>query len=116
MLDCIDGPEADTPYPAPPKARAFLEEVGASPGRLRIRFSDETPSGIPVRPEIAAALRQTARQLEALGHDVEEKGLGINYRKLYAASTAVLAPTSPVRCASGSRPWGANHGRKSLRP
>ena len=71
MLDCIDHPEPDSPYPAPPKARAFLEEVSAAPGRLRIRFSDETPSGIPVHPEIAAALRQTARQLEALVHIVE---------------------------------------------
>lgn len=91
MLDCIDKPEADTPFPAPPKARAFLHEVSAAPGRLRIRFTDETPAGQPVHPEIAAALRQTARNLEALGHHVEEKGLGINYRKLYAASTAVLA-------------------------
>jgi amidase len=91
MLDCIDGPEADSPYPAPPKARPYLQEVATPPGRLRIRFTDETPSGQPIHPEIAAALRQTAKQLEALGHHVEEQGLGINYRKLYAASTAVLA-------------------------
>ena len=48
-------------------------------------------SGQPIHPEIAAALRQTAKQLEALGHHVEEQGLGINYRKLYAAS-----PSSPT--------------------
>ncbi len=91
MLDCVDMPEADTPYASPPKARPFLHEVGTAPGNLRIRFTDETPSGVPVHPEIAAALRVTARKLEALGHSVEEQGLGINYRKLYAASRAVLA-------------------------
>jgi amidase len=92
MMDCIDAPEPDSPYPQPPKARPFLQEVSAPAGRLRIRFTDETPSGLPVDPEIAAALRKVAKQLEALGHHVEEGGLGINYRKLYAASTAVLGP------------------------
>ena len=90
MLDCIDMAEADSPYPMPPKNGAYLKEVSAPVGQLRIRFTDETPSGHPVDPEIAAALRRTAKQLEALGHIVEEKGLGINYRKLYAASSAVL--------------------------
>jgi len=90
MLDCVDTPEPDSPYHAPPKARPFLQEVTAAPGRLRIAFTDETPSGKPVHPEIAAALRDTAKKLEALGHDVQERGLGINYRKLYAASRAVL--------------------------
>ncbi len=91
MLDCIDIPEADTPYPSPPKTRPYALEVATAPGRLRIAFSDETPSGQPIDPEIAAALRDTAKKLEALGHHVEERGLGINYRKLYAASRAVLA-------------------------
>ena len=90
MLDCIDLPEIDSPYPSPPKARPYSQEVTTAPGRLRIRFTDETPSGHPIDPEITAALRATAKHLEALGHHVEEAGLGINYRKLYAASTAVL--------------------------
>ncbi|NOT39613.1 MAG: amidase, partial [Alphaproteobacteria bacterium] len=91
MLDCVDAPEADTPYPMPPKTRPYLQDVTTAPGRLRIAFTDETPSGQPIDPEIAAHLRATAKQLEALGHHVEQRGLGINYRKLYAASRAVLA-------------------------
>jgi amidase len=90
MLDCVDMPEADTPYPSPPKTGPYLREVTTAPGRLRIAFTDETPSGKPIHPEIAAALRDTAKKLQALGHHVEERGLGINYRKLYAASRAVL--------------------------
>ncbi|MEQ1864263.1 MAG: amidase family protein [Micropepsaceae bacterium] len=90
MLDCIDMPEADSPYPMPPKTRPYALEAATAPGKLRIAFTDETPSGKPVDPEIAALLRDTAKKLEALGHHVEERGLGINYRKLYAASTAVL--------------------------
>jgi amidase len=57
---------------------------------LRIAFSSQTPSGVPAHPEVRAALEQTARWLEALGHHVEERDLGIDYRKLYKASNAVL--------------------------
>ena len=91
MLDAVDAPEIDSPYPSPPKARPYILEVTAPPGKLRIAFSEETPNGKPIHPEVRAALRATAKLLESLGHHVEERGLGINYRKLYAASRAVLA-------------------------
>lgn len=90
MLDATDAPEADSPYPAPPKQRPYLLEVSTNPGRLRIAYSSATPSGVPVHPEVRAALEKTAHWLEALGHHVEEKDLGIEYRKLYKASNAVL--------------------------
>lgn len=90
MLDCVDAAEADSPYPMPPKARPYLQEVTTAPGKLRIAFSDETPNGRPVHPEIRAALVAAAKLLEGLGHHVEERGLGIHYRKLYAASRSVL--------------------------
>ncbi|MEQ9315204.1 MAG: amidase family protein, partial [Henriciella sp.] len=73
----------------PPKERPFADEVGAPPGKLRIAFHSETPSGKPVHPEIRAALEETAKLLECLGHHVEERGLGIDYRRLYTAQRAV---------------------------
>lgn len=90
MLDATDAPEADSPYPAPPKQRPYLLEVSTNPGRLRIAFSSTTPSGVTPHPEVRAALEKTAEWLEALGHHVEERDLGIEYRKLYKASNAVL--------------------------
>lgn len=90
MLDATDMPEADSPYPAPPKQRPYLLEVSTHPGRLRIAFSSVTPSGVQPHPEVRAALEKTAKWLEALGHHVEERDLGIEYRKLYKASNAVL--------------------------
>ncbi len=90
MLDATDMAETDSPFPHPPKARPYLTEVTAAPGRLRIAFSSETASGRPVDAQIRDALVRTARQLEALGHYVEERNLAINFRKLYAASQAVL--------------------------
>jgi amidase len=90
MLDATDIEDPCSPFPMPPKQRPYLLEARTNPGRLRIAFSGETPSGTPMHPEIAAALNKTAQWLERLGHHVEEKGLGIDYRKLYRASNAVL--------------------------
>lgn len=116
MLDCIDIPEADTPYPSPPKTRPYLQEVTTAPGRLRIAFTEETPSGQPIDPEISAALRDTAKKLEALGHHVEERGLGINYRKLYAASRAVLAANFAASMRERVRQMGREPRQDELEP
>ena len=85
MLDATGYPEPGSPYPAPPKDRPYLEEITRSPGRLRIAWSSETPSGRPIDPEIQAALERTAALLQALGHEVVEQGLGIDYRALFAS-------------------------------
>ena len=73
MLDATHGPELWSPYFVPPPARPFAEEVGRDPGRLRISFTDKSPYGDTIDPEIAAAVRETATLLAALGHDVEER-------------------------------------------
>ena len=85
MLDATGRPEIDDPYPAPPKARPYMEEIEQSPGRLRIAWSSETASGRPIDPEIQAALERTAALLQGLGHEVVEQGMGIDYRALYTA-------------------------------
>lgn len=89
LLDATGFREPGSPFASPPKARPYIEEIQITPGALRIAFHSETPNGKPVHPEIRAALETTARRLDALGHHVEERGLGINYRKLYAAQRAV---------------------------
>ena len=65
MLDAIHGPEPSSPYVAPPPERPFLEEVGRDPGRLRIAFTDKSPYGDAIDPEIAAATREIAVLLAA---------------------------------------------------
>jgi amidase len=73
MLDAIHGPEPSSPYVAPTPERPFAEEVGRDPGRLRIAFTDRSPYGDPIDPEIAAAVREIAAMLDRLGHHVEER-------------------------------------------
>ncbi|WP_293371783.1 amidase family protein [Phenylobacterium sp.] len=85
MLDATGYPEPGSPYPAPPKDRPYVEEITRSPGKLRIAWSSETPSGRPIDPEIQAALERTAALLKGLGHEVIERGLGIDYRALFAS-------------------------------
>lgn len=89
MLDWTGRPEPDSPYAPAPKERPYMEEIARDPGTLRIGWYTETPSGDPVHPEIQAAVEDVAKLLESLGHKVEERGLGINYRHLYGAQRAV---------------------------
>jgi amidase/6-aminohexanoate-cyclic-dimer hydrolase len=72
MLDAIHGPEPSSPYWAPPPERPFAEEVGRDPGKLRIAFADQSTYGEPIDPEIAAAVRDVAAILAALGHHVDQ--------------------------------------------
>ncbi len=72
LLDATCGPDAGDPYRAPPRARPFLEEVSAEPGRLRVAFTTRAPSGAKIDRECVAAVHDAARLLESLGHSVEE--------------------------------------------
>ncbi len=72
LLDAVAGPDVGDPYWAPPKARPFLDEVGADPGSLRIAFRSASPSGTVVHPHCIKAVEDTAALLDELGHNVEE--------------------------------------------
>lgn len=71
MIDVMAGPMPGDPYAAPPLTRPLAEETAIEPGRLRIAYYDGSLLGKKLDPLNAAAVRETARQLEALGHDVE---------------------------------------------
>ena len=74
ILDATAGPDPGAPYAAPEPAGPFREEVGREPGPLRIAFTDQPWLGHGVDAECSAALHDTARLLESLGHEVEEAG------------------------------------------
>ena len=94
MLDAICGPEPSSPYVAPPPERPFLEEVGRDPGRLRIAFTDSSPYGDAIDPEIAAATREVAGLLSRLGHHVEERAPALAADPAVVMSTIVAANTA----------------------
>ncbi|HSQ70897.1 MAG TPA: amidase [Rubrivivax sp.] len=73
LLDATAGADPGAPYAAPARARPFLDEVGADPGRLRVAFTARPLFGHgAVHADVVAGLRDSARLLESLGHAVEE--------------------------------------------
>jgi amidase/6-aminohexanoate-cyclic-dimer hydrolase len=94
MLDAIHGPEPSSPYVAPPPERPFMEEVGRDPGRLRIAFTDRSPYGDAIDPEIAAAVQDVANLLAGLGHHVEERAPVLAADPAVVMSTIVAANTA----------------------
>src|SRR5688572_12659984 len=72
LLDVADAATPGEPYSAPAKLRPWLEEVGASPGRLRIAFTRSPLYAGQTHPDCAAALDDAIQLLAALGHHVTE--------------------------------------------
>lgn len=71
-LGVVEGYMPGDPWTAPPPSRPYRDEIGQTPGRLRIGFMDRAPEFHPgVDSECAAAVRNAARLLETLGHTVE---------------------------------------------
>ncbi|UXA20358.1 amidase [Mycobacterium sp. SMC-4] len=100
VLDLVSGPMPGDTVVAPTPTRRYRDEIGAEPGRLRIGFITELPTGtedatllpealpmlgrfiealgfVPdppaasVHPECSAAVTTTTELLRNLGHDVE---------------------------------------------
>jgi amidase len=73
ILDAVHGADPGDPYVAPAPERAYLEEVGADPGRLRIGIRSRAPGGqFETDPECVTAAEEAGKLLESLGHGVEE--------------------------------------------
>jgi len=72
MLDCMAKPQTGDPFLIPRPDEAY-ESLAKTPApRLRIGWTVKPLLGIAVDPEIVAAVRATAKALEAQGHDVFE--------------------------------------------
>ncbi len=72
VLEWVADPPPGEPYFAPQRARAYTEEPGADPGRLRIGVMTTAPGGqYDVDPDCIAAAESAARLLESVGHLVD---------------------------------------------
>ena len=72
LLDATCGTVAGDPYAPPAKGGPFSTGLGRSPVRLRIAFSNASPSGGLVDPVCARATIDAAHLCEELGHEVVE--------------------------------------------
>ncbi len=106
LLDATQGPELGAPYWAPPPQRAFLEEVRADPGRLRVALQLESFNGAPVHADCAQAARDAAELCAGLGHDVEEARLEVDAAAFGSATQVVIAANLLAELADRARALG----------
>ena len=91
LLDALGGPAYGDPFVIPAPQRPFLDEVGAPVEPLRVAYWSKPWSGQDADPELAAATEATARQLETLGHHVEEATPKVEWQPFLKAMTDVWA-------------------------
>jgi amidase len=92
VLDVLQGYMTGDWYTAPIPTDAYANEVGAAPGKLRVGVRTTAPLGLAeVDPVCVAAVEETARLLESLGHTVEVAGPpGLDDGALLETFTAVM--------------------------
>ncbi|MCG7200477.1 amidase [Marinobacter pelagius] len=71
MLDVLAGPVQGDPFAIAPPEASYSELMQKSPGRLRIGVFTDSPYDTEVAPDCIAAVEETARTLERMGHIVE---------------------------------------------
>ena len=96
-LDSMAGAVAGDAYTPPMPAERWTTLAQRAPENLRIGFTVTPPDGGPIDPEAVAAVRNTARVLERLGHDVEEKNMSLDAAAAWKTYTAM----TPAGSAAG---------------
>lgn len=91
ILDTTHGGEPGDPYPAPPVAYAYADEIKRKPKKLRIGYATTNLAGHKVHADCIAAVRKVAQMCEDLGHTVEESSPPIDIAVLSEAFMAIWA-------------------------
>jgi len=78
LLDFTQGPELGSPYHAPTTDSSFFETHAIEPGKCRIALCLETFNGAPYDPQVVEITKKAAKNLENLGHTIEETKLSIS--------------------------------------
>ena len=91
LLDATAGPAPGDPYPAAAHSRAFLDEVGADPGRLRIGVTTVTARGVTADAACVAAVERTAAVCEELGHHVSDASFTYDVEAANQSLAAIMA-------------------------
>jgi amidase len=116
LLDATAGPDLGDPYWAPPAARPFLQEVGASPGRLRIAVSTTAANGVPVDADCVAAVRDAADLCASLGHDIVDGSPTLDGDLLTDAFIAVWSASVAWTLQDWSRRTGRQASQDDVEP
>lgn len=88
MLECTGRPGVGDPYEISRPEDGFFRNLDKSPGRLRVAVAPAPSWAPPPEPEVAAAVKKVASQLEALGHSVAEAEPAFDADRLSEAISA----------------------------
>lgn len=91
LLDVVCQPQTGDPYYIPAPEVPFAQEVGRSPGRLRIGFTTAALAAPALDPECAQAVLDAAKLCESLGHTVEEVTVPGDLAAMQKAAGDVIA-------------------------
>jgi amidase len=72
LLDVLAVPQVGDPFLIPKPAEPYAELIRRPVPRLRIGWSVKPLMGVPVDPEVTAAVAATAKLLAGMGHEVAE--------------------------------------------
>lgn len=103
LLDAVAGSMPGDRYVIAPPGRPWSQELDASAGRLRIAFTTSAWSGVPVDKECQAAVQTAARELQGLGHEVEEASPSFDSEAFHLANVRIWCEF----LAKGSAPFPA---------
>ena len=87
MLDLTQGFDPGAPFKLAPPAQSYLKAMERPPQKLRIAYNTRSPIDSDVDPRCTAAVMETARILENMGHepiDAEPPIDGSAYARSYA--------------------------------
>jgi len=117
MLDWTGYPEDDAPYAPVPKARPYRDEIAAPPGRLKIAFSTEVPKETPPHPDVQRVFDDTVKLLGELGHaTIELPKMGVDWRRLYRAQSAVSGAMFAASIDDWARVLGREPAEEDMEP
>ncbi len=105
-LDASAGPDLGAPYHAPPPARRYLEELGRSPGKLRIGLETRPFNGTEPHADCVAAAEDAGRLCSELGHRVEQAALEPDRALLGEASRVIIGANTRATLQARARALG----------
>jgi amidase len=83
---------------------------------MRIWFSEETPKGDKIHPDVRRVLLETVKTLRHLEHDVEERSLSLDWRAFYKAQGRIGLAHLAAWCARWEAARGAPFSMDDVEP
>lgn len=116
FLDVLQGPVLGYRYSVKPPDRAFLDEVGAPTGKLRIAVTRDSCMPTPIHPDCLDAVDEAVRLCEDLGHIVDEASPIIDWNILMNTLVMAWPMSVPRVLAQLERATGRVAGPATLEP